>query len=94
MEDATMTSKSQVTVPCAVREARGVLPGDKTRFVPRWRGFRLVVLKGDIRSISGVLRGRRNHPVSIAEVDSSISRMGRLSGEQVATESQRRTRRA
>lgn len=94
MEDATMTRNRQITGPRAVREALGLVQGDKIQFFPRWHGYRLVVLEGDIRSISGVMKVRRNRPVSITGMNPPVSRMGRLSGEQAAAESQRRTRRA
>ncbi len=76
MEEATLTSKSQITVPKAVREALGIVPGDKIQFVPAWQGFRLVVIKGDITSMSGVLAGRRKKPLSIAAMNRVIAEMG------------------
>jgi antitoxin PrlF len=91
MEEATLTSKSQITVPKAVRDALGLAPGDKIQFVPAWSGYRLVVLKGDIRSMSGVLKGRRKKPVSIAEMNRSISLMGSIGEEGAAAKARRRT---
>jgi AbrB family looped-hinge helix DNA binding protein len=91
MEEARLTSKSQITVPKAVREALGLVPGDKVQFVPAWSGYRLVALTGDIRSMSGVLKGWRKEPVSIAEMNRSISLMGSISEEQAAAKAQRRT---
>lgn len=76
MEEATLTSKSQITVPKAVREALGVGPGDRIQFVPSWSGFRLVVIKGDITSLRGVLKGRRKKPLSIAGMNRAIAQMG------------------
>lgn len=76
MEEATLTSKSQITVPKAVREALGVGPGDKIRFVPAWQGFRLVVIKGDITAMHGILKGRRQKPLSIADMNAAIAEMG------------------
>lgn len=76
MEEATLTSKSQITVPKAVREALGVGPGDKIQFVPAWQGFRLVVVKGDITSLRGVLKGSRRKPLSIDEMNVAIAEMG------------------
>lgn len=76
MEQATLTSKSQITVPKAVREALGLAPGDKIQFVPAWSGYRLVVLKGDIRSMSGVLSGRRKKPLSVVAMSRVIAEMG------------------
>jgi len=76
MGTATLTSKSQITVPKAVREALGVGPGDRIQFVPAWHGFRLVVIKGDITSMRGALRGRPKTPVTIEEMNQAISEMG------------------
>ena len=76
MEEATLTSKSQITVPKAVREALGVNPGDRIQFVPAWQGFRLVVVKGDIGSMSGILKGRRKKPLSTTAMNRVIAEMG------------------
>lgn len=76
MEEATLTSKSQITLPKAVREALGVGPGDKIQFVPAWQGFRVVVVKGDITSLRGVLKGSRRKPLSIDEMNAAIAEMG------------------
>lgn len=79
MEQATLTSKSQITVPKAVREALGLVPGDRIQFVPAWQGYRLVVVRGDITAMRGVLKGRRRKPLSIAEMNATIAQMGNLS---------------
>ena len=76
METATLTSKSQITVPKAVREALGVAPGDKIVFVPAWQGYRLVVVKGDITAARGMLKGRRKRALSIDEMSLSVASMG------------------
>ncbi len=76
MEEATLTSKSQITVPKAVREALGLVPGDKIRFVPAWQGYRLVVVKGDITSLRGAFKGRRRKPLSIEAMNAAIAEMG------------------
>ncbi len=76
MEEATLTSKSQITVPKAVRDALGVGPGDKIRFVPAWQGYRLVVVKGDITSLRGAFKGRRTKPLSIEDMNAAIAQMG------------------
>ena len=76
METATLTSKSQITLPKAVRESLGAVPGDKIRFVPAWQGWRLVVIKGDVTSLRGILKGRRKKPLTIEEMNRSIGEMG------------------
>ena len=76
MEVATLTSKSQLTLPKAVRDALQVGTGDKIRFVPARNGFRLVVIKHDLKSLAGFLKGRRSKPLSIAGMNRAIAEMG------------------
>lgn len=59
MEEATLTSKGQLTVPKAVRDALGVDAGDRVRFVPSRNGFRIEALKGDVTKLRGQFKGRR-----------------------------------
>jgi antitoxin PrlF len=73
---ATLTSKSQITVPRAVREALGLVPGDQIRFVPAWQGFRLVVIKGGIESMCGAMPSPDGKPVSIEQMNRDIAKMG------------------
>ncbi len=84
MQTATLTSKSQITVPKAVRDALGVGPGDKIQFVPAWQGYRLVVIKGDITTQRGILGGRRKKPLSIAAMNRAISEMGSRSEDEMS----------
>jgi len=76
MEEATLTSKSQITVPKAVREALGIQAGDKIRFVPAWHGYRLVVVRGDVTAVRGMFKGRRKKPLSIEGISAAIAEMG------------------
>ena len=76
MEEATLTSKSQLTLPKAVREALQAVPGDKIRFVPARNGYRLVIIKHDLKSLAGFLKGRRKTPLSIAGMNRAIAEMG------------------
>lgn len=73
METATLTSKSQITVPKAVRKALGIGPGDKIQFVPAWQGFRVVVVKGDITRMAGYFKGRRAKPLTIEQMNAAIA---------------------
>lgn len=72
METATLTSKSQITVPKAVREALGLQAGDKIRFVPSLGGYRLVAVKADITQLRGFLKGPHGRPVSVDEMNRAI----------------------
>lgn len=76
METATITSKSQITLPKAVREELGVGPGDKVQFVPASTGYRLIVIRSDITALRGMFKGRRKRPLSIAEMNRTIAEMG------------------
>ena len=76
MEEATLTSKSQLTLPKAVREALQAAPGDKIRFVPARNGYRLVVIRHDLKSLAGMLKGRRKTALSIAGMNRAIAEMG------------------
>ncbi|MBL8341110.1 MAG: hypothetical protein JNL30_06535 [Rubrivivax sp.] len=71
-ETATLTSKSQLTLPKAVRDAMGVGPGDLIHFVPSLNGFRIVATKGDITRLRGVFKGRTTKPVRIEDMDRGI----------------------
>jgi AbrB family looped-hinge helix DNA binding protein len=52
MSTATLTSKGQITLPQAVRQALGVEAGDKLDFVAdKSGGFRVVALRQDARRL-------------------------------------------
>lgn len=76
MTEATISSKSQITVPKEVREALGVGAGDKIRFVPARNGFRLVSVRSDLGSLRGFLKGRRATPLSVEDMNKTIAAMG------------------
>lgn len=76
MEEATLTSKGQLTLPKAMRESLGVATGDRIRFVPARNGYRLVVVKKDLRSLAGFLKGRRRSPLTIPGMNRAIAEMG------------------
>jgi AbrB family looped-hinge helix DNA binding protein len=73
METATITSKGQLTVPKAVREALGLGAGDRVEFVPMEQGgFAIRPLRSDISRIRGMLAGRVARPVSIDDMNEAI----------------------
>jgi bifunctional DNA-binding transcriptional regulator/antitoxin component of YhaV-PrlF toxin-antitoxin module len=65
MQEAILTSKNQLTLPKAVRDAMGVGTGDRIRFVPTRRGFRIVAMTGDIRRLRGIFKGREAKPAAV-----------------------------
>ena len=73
MPEATITSKGQITVPKAVRDALNVQPGDVLDFVIDERGKVSVrPLRGDVRRLSGILKRPGQRPVSVEEMDEGI----------------------
>lgn len=76
MYEATLTSKSQLTLPKIVRDAMGVGSGDRIRFVPSRNGFRIVAMKGDVRKLRSLFKGRNLSPVTIEEMNETIAKMG------------------
>ena len=73
-EVATMTSKSQITVPKAVREALGLSAGDKIRFVPSLNGYRLVAVKADITRLRGFIKSPHARAVTVEEMNKAIAK--------------------
>jgi AbrB family looped-hinge helix DNA binding protein len=71
-ETATLTSKSQLTLPKAVRETLGVGPGDQVHFVPSLRGYRIVAMTGDVRRLKGMFKGRAA-PASVEEMNRAVA---------------------
>jgi AbrB family looped-hinge helix DNA binding protein len=72
MPDSTLTSKGQITIPKAVREALGLEVGDKVYFDVREDGsVRLVPRNAPVESLFGMLRAKahRKRPLSIEEMN-------------------------
>lgn len=72
MQESTVTSKGQTTLPRSVRSALGLQPGDKVRYV---------ILHGEVRllrarplvSLAGLLRREDATPVSLEQMDEAIA---------------------
>jgi len=72
---ATLTSKGQITIPVQVRTALGVGAGDRIEFVEMEKGqFAIVPANRSVRELKGMLRVKRNKPVSIEEMNRAIAR--------------------
>ncbi len=74
MTTATLTSKGQLTVPKAVRDALGLATGDRVQFVEQEGGFRLVAATRDARELKGMFAGRRKKPATLDEMKASSAR--------------------
>jgi len=74
MPTSTVTTKGQVTIPKAIREAIGVGPGDRVRFLRRDDG--VVVIEPEtveVLSLKGLFEDRVTRPVSLEEMDDAIA---------------------
>ena len=75
MAAATLTSKGQITIPVKVRNALGLDAGDRIEFVEIEKGqFAIVPANRSVRELKGMLRVKRNKPVSIEEMNRAIAR--------------------
>ena len=73
MSTATLTSKGQITLPQAVRQALGVEAGDKVDFVAQAEGgFRVVALRQDAQRLRGRFAGRASAPVSLKDMADAV----------------------
>lgn len=74
MTAATLTSKGQLTVPKAVRDALGLVAGDRVQFIEQEGGFRLVAATRDARELKGMFAGRRKKAATLDEIKASAAR--------------------
>lgn len=72
MPISTVTSKGQITLPMAVRRSLGLDAGDKVDFVAVDGGYKLIVLRQDVRTLKGRFAGRAKAPVTIEDMGDAI----------------------
>ena len=76
MPTATLTSKGQITIPAAVRNALKVDAGDRVEFVQIAPGrYELVAATRSVRELKGMF-GKSPRVVSIDEMNQAIARRG------------------
>ncbi len=76
MSTATITSKGQITIPVAVRNALGLQSGDRIEFVETSNGqFNIVVATKPVTALKGLIR-KPVKPVSIEDMNAAIARQG------------------
>lgn len=76
MSTATLTSKGQITVPAAVREALGVGTGDRVEFVELSPGrYEFVAATRSVTALKGMF-GKAPKKLSIEEMNAVIARRG------------------
>jgi len=74
MPATTITSKGQVTIPKPIRQAMGVGPGDRVRFMRDEDGVVTVEPETiDLRTLNGMFRGRVSRCVTFEEMDAGIA---------------------
>ncbi len=74
MPATTVTSKGQITLPKAIREALGVQAGDRVVFVRQPDGSIVVEAETlDVRRLQGRLRRYVSRPVSLDEMEDAIA---------------------
>lgn len=73
MSIATVTTKGQVTIPKAVREALRLVAGDRVEFVDVGNGrFELVAVTRDVSELRGLL-GPSGASVSIEDMEKAVA---------------------
>ncbi len=81
MVAATLTSKGQITIPVAVREALGVATGDRVEFVELSSGrYELIAATRPVTALKGMF-ARPAAAVSIDEMNAVIARRGATAGD-------------
>jgi AbrB family looped-hinge helix DNA binding protein len=74
MSAATITSKGQLTIPKAVRDALGVGPGDRLDFIRMADGkFMLVPATKPVMRLKGIVP-KPKKPVSLKDMDEAIAK--------------------
>lgn len=73
MTVGTVTSKGQITIPAAIREALSLRPGSRVDFIDRGDGvIELRVLNGSVRALKGLVP-MLDRPVTLEEMDDAIA---------------------
>jgi AbrB family looped-hinge helix DNA binding protein len=76
MATATLTSKGQITIPAAVREALGVGAGDRVEFIEIAPGrYEFIAATRSVNALKGMF-GKPRKTVSIEEMNAVIARRG------------------
>ena len=76
MTTATLTSKGQITVPAAVRQALGVDAGDRVEFIEIAPGrYEFIAATRSVTALKGMF-GKARKTVAIEEMNATIARRG------------------
>ena len=69
---ATISSKSQITIPAAVRDALGLSAGDTIDFIRSPNGFEIVPRRQSVMTLHGKYAQLVTQPKRLDEIDAAI----------------------
>lgn len=72
MQESTVTTKGQTTLPKAVRSVLGIAPGDRVRYVILDGEVRLMKAR-PVAGLAGILARPGQKPVSLEDMDAAIA---------------------
>ncbi|MBX3690243.1 AbrB/MazE/SpoVT family DNA-binding domain-containing protein [Dokdonella sp.] len=76
MSTATLTSKGQITIPVAIREALKVSTGDRVEFVEVAPGrYEFMAATASVRDLKGMF-GKPRKAVAIEQMNQAIAKRG------------------
>jgi AbrB family looped-hinge helix DNA binding protein len=80
MPESTVTIKGQTTLPRDVRQALGLNPGDRVRYMILDGGEVRIVRSRPVMSLAGLLEGRSPHRATLEEIEEAIAEGAAESG--------------
>lgn len=80
MRESTVTIKGQTTLPRDVRQALGLHPGDRVRYMILDGGEVRIVRSGPVMALAGLLEGRSTHRATLEEIEQAIAESAAESG--------------
>ena len=76
MQESTMTTKGQTTLPRDVRQALSLRAGDRVRYLILDNGEVRLMRSRPAASLAGILRRDGAAPVCLSEMDEAIAQRG------------------
>lgn len=73
MQESTITTKGQTTLPKDVRQALDLKPGDKLRYLILDDGEVRIIRARSARDLAGALRSLTQRVVTLDEMDAAIA---------------------
>jgi antitoxin PrlF len=80
MQESTVTVKGQTTLPRDVRQALGLHPGDRVRYMILDGGEVRIVRSRPVMALAGLLEGRSSHRATLEEIEEAIAEGAAESG--------------